>query len=1250
MKIPPRLLRWLLLLAPLLFASTVVADETDIYYTQSTIANPNILFVLDNSGSMNCTDPKTGAVITSCLSGGKTRMEVLKSVFSSVMDNVPSTLNIGLMRYGGHQDSRASGVSFPAKPVDLDKDGNGSAWDIINARIAPGLDNLPNPTGVKQPVREFLKDVVNDWKAEGYTPIVDALYEAALYYRGEAVNAGRLQPNHVRAAHPASYTGNLTVNPNGDCSEPTSCVKDWGECYQTIVPNSCRQETRDVCNWGILAHDGCCWQSTGVDEGGNATGGYCASYTCPRYGCLDTPHPGSVEVCQQYTCRETIEGAAVYNSPIQHECQSNYIVLMSDGRPEYSGGGSDGGINKYPDAINAIETLTAKGNSCGNDAPNGYKSGTCGPELTKYLLTKDQAPTVDGEQFIQTFTIGFGLEDTNATNYLKALASVDGGAFAVNDAEGLKLAFENVIKKVQDKANPKQQLAGTPAFPTDVSVLVDNKVTQMAALPGVLTPEVPTLANLTAYEQQVLSSLFNPYSYVRTLAAGGFFAANDTQTLLDAFSSIINKVTASASSFSSPTYQIDQGSLLAHSEYVYVPVFDRSNLPLWPGNLKKFKRDSTGKLIDANGNVATDEQGVFKDGAQDLWSTTPDGKDVTKGGAANKLPLPDSRKLYTDVGSSKDLTDASNRLSAANTALLGEFLGESGPYTTVERKRLIDFAIGKKADGTPRYHMGDSLNSKPQIVFYGSGAYIFMGTNEGFLHAIDADTGVEKWAFMPKALLKNVETFYENTKPKKHISGIDAPLTVWRKQYDSNGDGSIGGTDAYKTYLYFGLRQGGREYYMLDVTDIDKPKIVWHIDANTNTDFAELGQTWSKPAPAKMRLPTDASYALSTTEDTTYHYSKPVDVLVFGGGYDPIKNNENTTAYTRPADSKGRDVFIINAETGDLIWSLRRDVTGAAAKLNDSIPGDIRVLDMDRNGSLDRLYFADTGGHIWRVDMDTDVSDGLPAGADTWYNYTKATLSEFADLGGTGLNKRMFFYEPDVALMRDGNKTVLTLAIGSGYRTRPLSQGDDRFYVLVDRQPYSKTVDTTIFPIKEDAKLVSLTNPDGTDNTSNIGGSKTLLTETGLNGWYYDLPNDGEKVLAPALTFLNKVMFTSFSSGAGNSEGLDPCSAPPNSARAYVIDLFNGEAVADLDRKDGDMERFVIAGINEILDAPQIVFRAPTAADGSACTKGNCGTQITEVRIGKMNLPLLDSGNTSTKISVGDILPRMFWREDLQGK
>ena len=165
-----------------LVSALVQADETDIYFSQVTSANPNVLFILDNSHSMSCLSPTTGETIASCFINGKSRMQVMQEAFSSVMTAAPSNLNIGLMRYGGHVEDYPNGVSFPVKPIDLDAKGKGDAHSILTASgVGLGADNLPNPTP-GTPVRTFLGDVVNSWSPQGLTPIVDSLYEAALYY------------------------------------------------------------------------------------------------------------------------------------------------------------------------------------------------------------------------------------------------------------------------------------------------------------------------------------------------------------------------------------------------------------------------------------------------------------------------------------------------------------------------------------------------------------------------------------------------------------------------------------------------------------------------------------------------------------------------------------------------------------------------------------------------------------------------------------------------------------------------------------------------------------------------------------------------------------------------------------------------------------------------------------------------------------------------------------------------------------
>ncbi|HPY39438.1 MAG TPA: hypothetical protein PLM98_02875, partial [Thiolinea sp.] len=112
------------------------------------------------------------------------------------------------------------------------------------------------------------------------------------------------------------------------------------------------------------------------------------------------------------------------------------------------------------------------------------------------------------------------------------------------------------------------------------------------------------------------------------------------------------------------------------------------------------------------------------------------------------------------------------------------------------------------------------------------------------------------------------------------------------------------------------------------------------------------------------------------------------------------------------------------------------------------------------------------------------------------------------------------------------------------------------------------------------------------------------------------------------------------------------CQPATNTSRAYVLDLLQGSAVLNLDRSaDGIADKFVVAGSNELLDTPQLIFGKPMGNEpNSSCELGSCQQQVM-VRIGKLQLPLLDMVNTNNQnaasynqmIDVTRLLPRMYW-------
>ncbi len=725
-----------------------------------------------------------------------------------------------------------------------------------------------------------------------------------------------------------------------------------------------------------------------------------------------------------------------------------------------------------------------------------------------------------------------------------------------------------------------------------------------------------------------------------------------------AFAEILENITATTSSYASPGYSIDMKNGIHNEDFIYIPVFDKQLAPRWSGNLKKFqltKSTVDGKSVtsitDKFGNVAVSELGVFNDSAVDFWSTAtesvPDGKSVAKGGVS-RLIDPVNRLALTDVAcgaSDCDLVTDANKIKVDNFVLgtlgsvlnvvggvvetvvttpnkiTGSLLGLSEGATQADGEELINFIRGRQINNlTGEYesvpHVGDMLHTEPVIVTYnkdhdtieGSEGYhqqvLYAATNEGYIHAFDTRSGKELFAFMPSSLMKNIKTQYDNSDLGNHAYGIDGIITSW--VHDANDDDVISADDGDSVLLYFGLRRGGREYYALDVTDPLNPKLKWKIDGATTAGFSTLGQSWSAPYLAKIRV--DATSAAR-------------EVAVFTGGYDVNQDIEDS-ATRASADTVGNDIFIVDAKTGELLWSAQSGGTLGSALSNKSllthsIPGGARLLDMNEDGSVDRLYFADTAGQIFRLE--------LPVGPT--YGMADARLIKFADLGGNGATPRMFYNEPDVAMFTHLGKRFLTVSIGSGYRAHPASDAmEDRFYVLIDgavNTPLETKLNSTdsFTALTEAADLVEV-SATGVNTISSIEEGaledKTIMDVDGKSGWYFVMPQGGEKVLATSVTAQGNVMFTTLVPEPEADELVaDICASPQTQGRYYSMNILTGKAGSDLN-DDGvitDSDLMSIISENEIPGSPQQIFNEPV------CTSGSC-SQIVDIRVGKKNSAL----------------------------
>ena len=183
----------------------VNAADIDLIDAEDVAYDANILFIMDVSGSMKW---DTNGVVPSDPS--TSRINVLRTALSTLLnDPEMANINFGLSSFAGDTSTdsysqTAHGISYPVSSIDAPAE---AVLDQNPLFDHPGTSFLPPTTGPTQLTRSYLQTIADTWQPYGGTPLVDSLFEAALYFRGLPTNWGRHDPSEIRAAHPSTYVG-----------------------------------------------------------------------------------------------------------------------------------------------------------------------------------------------------------------------------------------------------------------------------------------------------------------------------------------------------------------------------------------------------------------------------------------------------------------------------------------------------------------------------------------------------------------------------------------------------------------------------------------------------------------------------------------------------------------------------------------------------------------------------------------------------------------------------------------------------------------------------------------------------------------------------------------------------------------------------------------------------------------------------------------------------------------------------------
>jgi type IV pilus assembly protein PilY1 len=1050
---------------------TTRADIDADLFLFTTSVPPNVMILLDNSGSMNeivwhpAYDP---TVTPACTTYNNNTTYSYSSNLTITTCGFTRTLYHDSTSIGG---TRISGrylnwyFSSAATPymTDISATNNGVRVCPAVAGTTYGKYRRNRMTAAKQVVLDTICRVV----ANKEVRFGLAVFRDAADPNGGFVTVG--SDNHT-AAH-ALALESAVASTAGDTWTPLG--ESLFQVYSYFMGRSTGQQPAGATSGTLPVYQ---YNKSAAGEG----------------GAFDTGGPPGVPAC-----------------PIGYTCQKNFLIVITDGEP------TKDDFDQSP-AATAVG-FSNFGNLIGDFNPDGEievvgnadESALYMDDIAKFMHETDVRPDMTGEQVIDVYTIGFTTNGPANALLQKTAQQGNGTFFTSNNAEELTTAIVATITDIIEK---------TQSFTA-------------ATVPS-----------------------------TRTAAGGDFYT-----------------------SFFLPT----------------------GKTSFWQGHLRAFGIDAIGNIYDQTGACPLQDptagecnSGPFLPGVQPFWD------------AGEQVPLPGVRNLYTTrlTGAITNRVPFDSTITAADLTLSTFtappspapnpiYPGSNANNATGLANEIVSYVRGCEwatgvaganvsADVTcvpSSWRLGDIFHSAPVVVgvprsAQGDPSYsafattyntrrrvIYAGANDGFLHAFDAGTwnaaatppghnrgtGAELFGFMPWQARQNIKNLRIDNPADRHhyVDGSPQAADVWIYPTPTSATKAVNGSE-WRTYVVTGMRDGGKSFFALDVTDPTAagfPTHVWDFpseaDPNTTANAASilpyLGEGWSQPVITRVRV------KIGANNNSGKGFERWV--MIIGGGYSASGDPNDIANYSASAIA-GRSIVMVDIKTGKVLAMKRFTTTGPLTdpqrQMLYAIPSTPSVLDLDYDGFADEILIGDLGGQLWKWVVnpigEDRVNDGSAVGDYTQPNwlFKKFFQAPVTNIAGVDHYKSIF-YPPAAAFQ----SKQLWYSFGTGERNAiqyvgdPASDENNRVYAIRDADPLEKAI---------------IPNPTLLEaNLTDISASQacsSILTP----GYYFTLA-DGEKIVTNTEIFAGLVLVGSFTPANTG----DPCTSK-GTGKLYVFDIECG--------------------------------------------------------------------------------------------
>lgn len=417
---------------------------------------------------------------------------------------------------------------------------------------------------------------------------------------------------------------------------------------------------------------------------------------------------------------------------------------------------------------------------------------------------------------------------------------------------------------------------------------------------------------------------------------GGFFTAdkpNEFAAQLERTLNAIAERVASASNLAGTTTSMRTDS------FVYQGSFNSGS---WSGSLKSFATDDLDTPVWESNFPAW--------GARNIWF----GKQNGTAAAFNPIEMStDSNALSSNVTlinylrGDRTLESGTSAIYRRRASLLGDIANSSPIYVEAPINRNYQ---RYNWDGASSYRSFLSANANREPVIY-------VGANDGMLHAFDGNNGQEVMAYVPRQMLTADAKLAEYAEPDyEHRYYVDGSPAVF--------DAYING--AWRSILLGSLGRGGNSLFAIDVSNTNSltgEKVLW------DKSYAELGVTASKAVIARL--------------------NSGVWAAVVGYGY----NNSSNKA----------GLLVINLANGDVIKRIET-TSGTPNGV-----GQIEGWDADGDGNTDWFFGGDLLGNIWKFDLSASNPSmwGVAYGGQPLFTAVDGSGSKQAITGGVSLSSEL---------------------------------------------------------------------------------------------------------------------------------------------------------------------------------------------------------------------------------------------------